>query len=61
MAALGTLLLISFLFSRAMERFGVPVALIFLIIGMLAGQRGSVASHSRTTGLPSGSALSRWS
>jgi potassium/hydrogen antiporter len=40
LAAIGTLLLISILFSRAMERFSVPVALIFLVIGMLAGSEG---------------------
>lgn len=40
LAAVGLLLLISVLLSRAMERFGVPVALIFLGIGMLAGSEG---------------------
>src|SRR5688500_4205456 len=36
----GVLLGISILFSRASERFGVPVALIFLGIGILAGSEG---------------------
>ena len=36
----GILLGISILFSRASERFGVPVALIFLGIGILAGSEG---------------------
>ena len=36
----GVLLGISILFSRASERFGVPVVLIFLGIGILAGSEG---------------------
>ena len=36
----GILLGVSILFSRATERIGVPVALIFLIIGMVAGSEG---------------------
>ena len=40
LGAVGVLLLVSVLFSRAMERFSVPVALIFLVIGMLAGSEG---------------------
>src|SRR5688500_1900029 len=36
----GILLGVSILFSRASERFGVPVALIFLGIGILAGSEG---------------------
>jgi cell volume regulation protein A len=36
----GILLVVSVLSSRASERFGVPVALIFLLIGMLAGSEG---------------------
>lgn len=40
LAAIGVLLPISILFSRATERFGVPVALVFLFIGMLAGSEG---------------------
>ena len=31
---------VSVLFSRASERFGVPVLLVFLVIGMLAGSEG---------------------
>lgn len=31
---------VSVAFSRASERIGVPVALIFLVIGMLAGSEG---------------------
>ena len=33
----GILLALSIIFSRAAERFAVPVALVFLVIGMLAG------------------------
>jgi len=36
----GALLLVSVLFSRASERFAIPVALVFLGIGMLAGSEG---------------------
>lgn len=36
----GVLLIVSVLFSRASRRFGVPVALLFLAIGMLAGSGG---------------------
>jgi cell volume regulation protein A len=36
----GVLLALSIIFSRAAERFAVPVALVFLIIGMLAGSEG---------------------
>ncbi len=39
-ATIGILLAISTLFSRASERVGIPVALIFLGIGMLAGSEG---------------------
>ena len=40
LAAFGALLAISVLFSRASERFAVPVALIFLLIGIAAGSEG---------------------
>ncbi len=40
LSIIGVLLAISVLFSRASERFGVPVVLIFLVIGMLAGSEG---------------------
>ena len=36
----GALLGVSVLFSRASRRFGIPVALLFLGIGMLAGSEG---------------------
>src|SRR5262245_46462181 len=36
----GLLLALSVIFSRAAERFAVPVVLAFLIIGMLAGSEG---------------------
>ena len=36
----GVLLALSIIFSRAAERFAVPVALVFLIVGMLAGSEG---------------------
>ncbi len=40
LAIFGTLLIASVLFSRAGLRLGVPVALIFLAVGMLAGSEG---------------------
>lgn len=40
LAVFGALLVVSVLFSRAAERFSVPVALIFLGIGVLAGSEG---------------------
>ena len=36
----GILLLVSVLFSRASQRIGVPIALLFLLVGMLAGSEG---------------------
>lgn len=36
----GVLLAISVLFSRASQRFGFPIALLFLVVGMLAGSDG---------------------
>jgi cell volume regulation protein A len=40
LAILGALLVVSVLFSRASQRFAVPVALVFLGIGMVAGSEG---------------------
>lgn len=40
LAAIGALLAVSVVFSRASERFGVPVVLAFLFLGMLAGSEG---------------------
>jgi len=40
LAILGTLLGASALFSRAGQRFGVPIVVIFLTVGMLAGSEG---------------------
>ena len=36
----GILLAVSVLFSRASQRIGVPIALLFLLVGMLAGSEG---------------------
>jgi len=36
----GALLGVSVLFSRAVERLGVPIVLLFLVVGMLAGSEG---------------------
>ena len=36
----GVLLLVSVLSSRASQRIGVPIALFFLLVGMLAGSEG---------------------
>jgi cell volume regulation protein A len=38
--AAGLLLLISSMISKASDRFGVPILLLFLLIGMLAGSEG---------------------
>ena len=40
LAAAGALVLVSSLLSRTGSRFGVPLNLIFLVIGMLAGENG---------------------
>jgi cell volume regulation protein A len=40
LATVGILLAVSVLFSRTTERFSLPVALLFLVIGMLAGSEG---------------------
>ncbi|MEO8090548.1 MAG: potassium/proton antiporter, partial [Gemmatimonadales bacterium] len=40
LATCGLLLAISVLFSRASQRFGVPIAILFLGVGMLAGSEG---------------------
>src|SRR5919201_3471071 len=40
LATCGALLGVSVLFSRASQRIGVPIALLFLLIGMLAGSEG---------------------
>jgi cell volume regulation protein A len=40
LATFGILLAVSLVSTRALERFGVPVALIFLVVGMLAGSEG---------------------
>jgi cell volume regulation protein A len=40
MATAGALMAASVLFSRASQRIGVPIALLFLVIGMLAGSEG---------------------
>jgi cell volume regulation protein A len=40
LATIGVLMTLSVLFSRASGRIGVPVALIFLLIGMAAGSEG---------------------
>src|SRR6476469_3139313 len=36
----GLLLAVSVVFSRASQRAGVPIALLFLLVGMLAGSEG---------------------
>jgi potassium/hydrogen antiporter len=40
LATCGVLLTVSVVFSRASQRFGVPIALIFLLVGILAGSEG---------------------
>lgn len=40
LATFGALLTVSALFSRASQRFSVPVALVFLVLGVLAGSEG---------------------
>ena len=46
----GALLAVSALFSRASQRFAVPVALVFLGIGMLAGSEGLGGAHGASSG-----------
>src|SRR5262245_4394705 len=36
----GILLVVSVLFSRASQRIGIPIALLFLLVGMVAGSEG---------------------
>src|SRR2546423_15617474 len=40
LATCGLLLGVSVLFSRASQRTGLPIALLFLLVGMLAGSEG---------------------
>ena len=40
LATAGLLMGASVLFSRASQRIGVPIALLFLVVGMLAGSEG---------------------
>lgn len=40
LATCGLLLAISVLFSRASQRFGFPIAILFLLVGVLAGSEG---------------------
>ncbi|HEY3115978.1 MAG TPA: potassium/proton antiporter, partial [Chloroflexota bacterium] len=40
LATCGLLLGVSVVFSRASQRTGVPIALLFLVVGMLAGSEG---------------------
>ena len=40
LAAFGVLLAVSVAFSRAAARLGVPLALLFLVVGVLAGSEG---------------------
>ena len=54
LAVFGTLLVASVIFSRATERFPVPVALIFLVIGMLAGSEGIGRIPFEDYALPNG-------
>src|ERR687896_746083 len=43
----GLLLGVSVAFSRASERTGVPIALLFIVVGMLAGSEGLGGIPSR--------------
>src|SRR4051794_8126559 len=40
LTAFGLLMAVSVLFSRAVDRIGVPIVLLFLVLGMLAGSEG---------------------
>lgn len=40
LTAFGVLMAVSVVFSRALERLGVPIVLLFLVLGMLAGSEG---------------------
>jgi potassium/hydrogen antiporter len=40
LAAFGVLMAVSVIFSRPVDRLGVPVVLLFLLLGMLGGSEG---------------------
>jgi NhaP-type Na+/H+ and K+/H+ antiporters with a unique C-terminal domain len=60
LATAGALMTASVLFSRASQRIGVPIALLFLLIGCWPAPRASAGSRSTTIASPSGWARSRW-
>ena len=52
LATFGILLAVSVVFSKALDRLGVPIVLLFLVLGMLAGSEGrdrSKQSRERLT------------
>src|SRR5688500_10241324 len=40
LATFGLLMAVSVVFSRTLDRLGVPIVLLFLVLGMLAGSEG---------------------
>ena len=54
------LILAGILSSLVALRFGAPLLLVFLLVGMLAGEAGPAASSSTTCGSPTPSARWRW-
>ena len=55
------LVLAGIMSSLVALRFGAPLLLVFLLVGMLAGESAaSAASSSTTCGSPTPSARSRW-
>ena len=58
---LGSLLvLIGILSSLIALRFGAPLLLVFLLVGMLRARAGRAASNLTTSALPTQSVPSRW-
>ena len=45
LTVLGILIAFSVLFSRTIERLGIPIVLLFLILGMLGGSEGFGGIH----------------
>ena len=60
LSGLGVLVLLAVVFSRASRVLGIPVVLLFLAVGMLAGSDGIGRIRFEDLDSPSGSGPSRW-